>query len=245
MDSKLLETLGGLMPEETHDLFLIALKHKLATGKYTQIELAEVVGYTPQHLNAVINQRENERGSTVRASVKLQRKIATAYEMGHMEFLALGKKLADGEVEQPPRPSGRQGGQPNEFVSYESASSMANELLASYKKMNDRLHLWIAVFEHLPVAALLIKDRIVVRQNLRSRNIGIATGGPLCESCLDGTCRGTRVDCAVRIALETGTAAEEVRRLDGVSYKVNAIPFFQNSHEYFLVTACVLEEVAE
>lgn len=258
MDRGLLERIGGLMADETHALFLAALKYKLTKEKISQAELAAATGITPQHLNAVICERIGRNGKIIRASSGLQQRVAQEYGHSYLEFLAIGQMVVDGNPPEKEK-SEIEGGEnaihsvsigptdyvnPDEVVAAVQAIGQAVQALAvSHRRSEERQKWWKEVYDMLPSPTLIVKDGIVYHQNQKSLAWGRATGKPICMSFFDEDCPGD--DCPLRLAIEANHEATIYRYFKDDYYKVVATPMRYGGNEYFIVVATEINECSK
>lgn len=223
----------GDMNRETKRLFMAGLSAYIDDNGLTQKDVAKRAGTLPQVFSRYKSGR-NLPGKPWRD------RVTAVLGVDESDLVAIGKKIAmTTEAEEKDKRPQRI---PSDYLSYDEVMQMTRDLQDCYAKMDTRIRLWRSVFEHLPIPALLIREDIVVYQNRKSRDIGNASGFPLCDNCLDESCHGDRESCAVKSAQKNNLEASEVTEIGGVLYRVDATPLHINGHDYILVTAAVFNQ---
>lgn len=226
------------MNKETKRLFMVGLSAYIDEIGMTQKDVAERAGTLPQVF------------SRYKSGIKLPAKawrdrVTAVLGVDESDLVAIGKKISmttESGSGLDHKDQARPSRIPTDYLSFDEVMQATRDLQDCYTKMDVRIRLWRAVFEHLPIAALLIKDGLVVYQNRKSRDLGNASGFPLCKSCIDIQCNGEREDCAVNVAKTTNLEASEVRELNGIVYRVDVTPLHINGHNYMLVTAAIFNQ---
>jgi len=153
--------------------------------------------------------------------------LAEKAGMSVAEIIELGKEKDS--TEQAPEPTSKQV-DPMEVMAAVSA------LIGQCQKSDDRRRFWREVFECLPVAALVIRDNVVIYQNVKSRAFGAIVGGEMCESCIGKGCNN-KAACPVTIAGETGVNASGFTLAMGQCWKMDVAAARYNDHQYIIVLA--------
>lgn len=243
------------MSDDAYRNFIAALRYKVFDEKnMSQVLLAEKVGTTSQHINAVINERPGKQGKPVKASFALQQKIADAFGSNIVGFLNFGERiLNNGAVDEEEKDN--QGGHsakagtiptaPSDYMDPDDFVDAAMIFARMYRKSDDRLKMWRMVFENLPLPSLIIKDGIVVFQNAKSRQWGHTAGSPLCDNCIDqGECFAENCDdmeCALCVSLKTNSHSTKYKVVRDGIYKIDAAPFYSGGFNYIIVTAAEVD----
>jgi transcriptional regulator with XRE-family HTH domain len=223
------------MVKEKFRLALVELKKRKGLSLAV---IAKASGRSTRQIQGVLSSKE-KKGLGLAAATKLAEYLGTTYE----EMLELGGRvLAGSESEQVKVPPPAEQPHPlpvtiHQLAPVDDVVDMLRNAESHMRELDLRLNIGRAVFEMMPVAAVLIRDGIVVVQNLKSRLLGKALGFPLCDSCIDAKCHGHRLDCALQVAMLTHTEATEERVVVGVRYRVAATPIFIGGREYILLTA--------
>jgi DNA-binding Xre family transcriptional regulator len=213
------------MTKEDLDYFITGLGVIIDERGIVQTDLATRAGISAVNLSRVINRRAG-------CSAKWRRKVCAALGVFEEDVIREGSRKRTPTPPPPPSIPGVEAG----YVSPFDVVSAVNVLAGQYTKANERMHCWMAVFELLPVAALIVRDDIVVHQNHMSRIWGNVTGRPICEGCIssDGCERAT---CPVTVAVETNDHASGYRMIGAQRYRVDATPMRHQEESRLIVTA--------
>ena len=215
-----------------NEYFLAALDKVLDDGKLKQTNIADSTGTAPQTINAIVRRRKAP-------GIDKQEEIANACGYTYIEFLQKGKEELEGKES----PREKKDVSPGN-IEPADIFPVVSEWIAQFQKNTDRMRFWRQAFDSLPVAALIIRDRVVYYQNQRSLEIGRSEGGALCDHCATKCCED-KANCPVTISMRSGLACAGYRDLGGNMYKVEVAPFRWGEMEYFLVTATRREDTLE
>jgi hypothetical protein len=163
-------------------------------------------------------------------------KISAVLGVDEMKLVELGKDVA---LAQKPKPAEGEGESPTpvRHDPIEATLSHLREAEALFREMSTQIIFANAAYEALPVATILIENGIVIAQNAKSRQMGKAMNMPLCDSCIDRDCQGRRADCVLTIAITSRLEAHQERVVNGVRYRLSAVPFSASGREYIIATA--------
>jgi hypothetical protein len=152
------------------------------------------------------------------------------------EIVLLGKQAESGEViKEPTTISQAVPGVQAGYVNPMDVLSAVSTLINQYQKNDERMRYWRHIFDALPVATLIIKDGLVIYQNIKASSWGNLAGSPLCDKCAGKGCEDS-FECLYRI-IETIQPNSGYQRIAGIRYKIDITPTRLNDHEYFIVVA--------
>lgn len=208
------------------EYFLAALRDIVDNGGMKQVEIERRSGIARQTVSSYYKGKKD-------AGIDQQELIAEACGMSYIDFLQRGKEILEPVVV----------GNRFDYMSCDDFRATLAGLEESYVKVYDRLRLWRSVFENMPIPSLVIRDKVVVYQNKKSREWGVVTGGPLCDKCIDIGCKGENENCAIKRAINDGIESQERKTLGETDYLVQTFPLHQNEHDYTIVSATVIEPV--
>ena len=232
---------------DNYELFLAALKNRLASKEHTQAEIADSAGITANYMSLLV------RGKR-RASDDVREAIANVLGVSLRELINEGYLITYGKPIDSPTPQKAPASPqiPGVDAGYINPSDFLQESVTfvnQYQKADQRLHYWRTMFDALPVAAMIIKDGLLCYQNVKGRSLGNLLGEPICAACVGegccGQCRQEAIErgkcddcpCPIAIAMRTGQPAVGNITFDGVLYTVNVSPISLQGHEYYLVVA--------
>lgn len=227
-----ISTLGDEMNEESVKYALVGLRCHIKSSGVKQHVFAEGVT-TPEHLSKILNFKAG-------ASAEMIRRLAQKAGLEPTDLVLLGKRHEErgtgGEPHPSPSPSGTIPGVEAGHVLPMEVLSAVTTMVHQYLKADDRLHWWKAVFESLPVAALIVSGDTVIYQNQMSRIWGSIAGRPICEGCISAA--GCDKDtCPITVATETNDHASGYRMIGAQRYRVDATPMRHKDEARLIVTA--------
>ena len=225
---------GGEMNEESIKYALIGLRSHIKSNNIRQKVFADGVT-TPEHFSKVLNLKAG-------VSEEMLAKFAHKLRMEIADLVLIGKQ-SDERQSKPLEPPVIPGTavrhvNPNDFMTEVSV------FVGQYQKNSERLKFWRAIFENLPIPALIIKDGLVCFQNIKSRLWGIITGTSICDSCVGLDC-DNRDECPVIISERTATECSGYQMIGVQRYKLDVMPLRLHEHDYFLVCATDVHGVSD
>lgn len=221
---------------------------ELKTGVYDSAYRQLIVGLRLAIKDAGYKEKDFAEG--IMNPVTLSKNLNFKYRMGEENIAKCLKKLnkdvpdlhklafeaESGEVvRKPPAVLQPVPGVQAGYVSPMDVLSAVSTLVNQYQKNDERMRYWRHMFDALPVATLIIKDGLVVYQNIKSSSLGNLAGSPLCDRCAGKGCEDS-LECLYRI-VETIHPNSGYQRIAGIRHKIDITPTRLNDHEYFIVVA--------
>lgn len=253
-------SLGQMGMDDAYSCFIAAVKHKIDKEGTKQVDLAEAVGTSPQHLNAVINEREGRPGKKIKAGMELQQAIAEYFGYSLVQFLELGQQVLENLVPsaKPERPARVE---PELDDRYDMSIPLIGEELDAIHQITktmQRLHTvgnwWKSVFDAVPTPLIVLKaDKTVIYNNRRNQQLFAKTrlGVNLCDAChtdmdLAHPCtEDDDNDCPIdKVARGAATADLDVW-IKGNYYSVNAASFTSGGESYIFVATIPINKIAK
>lgn len=232
------KALDGLhMNEETLAYFLKGLRIAIKKSGMTQTRFAQGVPTSKENLSNVLNGKTG-------TSEDMREALAKRAGMDVAGVVLLGKTAESGEkqdeIKDHPRliPIS-----PSDYIDPDHFVAAAQSIAAQYRRADDRQKWWKEIFDMSPNPALVIKDGVVVAQNQMSRVWRIATGKPMCETCVIDGCPGDL--CPLKVSIETAQEASMCLYIKGDFYKLYVSPLRYGGHEYMIVSGTEINEFSE
>lgn len=219
------------MNKESYGYFIAGLRIAIREAGYKEKEFAEGIMNPVTLSNNLTGKRNMLPGNIDKCAKKLNKDISD------IVLLGMQAESAPAPMPQPPFPGVQAG-----YVNPTDVLSAVSTLVGQYQKNEERMRFWRAIFDELPVTALIIKDGTVTYQNIKSSAWGNITGTSLCDSCAcPPDCR-ERGDCPSHQAMETRNPTTGYQHIGAGYYKVNITPIRLHDHEYFLIVATEAEK---
>lgn len=229
---------------DNYDLFMAALRNRLARKEKTQVEIAEAAGISTNYMSLIVREKR-------RASDEVREAIAGVFGVSLRELTNEGHLVTYGRSVEPSQPPPSTAPYPIPGVQAGHINPMdflaaANTLVTQYQKCDERMRFWRSIFDALPVAALIIKDGTVCFQNVRSRELGTQIGGPICDTCTGTGCsdkckdclkKGNCEDCTcpILMAMNMAKATSGHISINGKQHMVQVTPLILPDVEYYVV----------
>lgn len=249
MNTDILKIMEALGMRDAYKCFIAAANYMVESGEKSQKELAAEVDVTPQHLNAILRERESRPGKKISASMTLQQNIAEQYGYSLAQFLEFGQGIIDGE----PIQDKGQITSNERRASYSKTEAPPVESLYSFitafQQKEKDIIFWEACVNATSAAICIIdSDKNVKYQNQANRILygKTQTDKELCSSCLsDKGLKHPCESCPVDKAFEMRVEAAEFTWINDNYYNVNAIPFQANGDSYVLVATISVNLIAK
>ena len=223
-----LETKAEMTPE-TYRYFISGLRIAINAAGYQENDFAEGICHPVTLSNNLTGKRTMVKANIDKCAQKLNKEVS--------DIVLIGKKETNKQYDYTPAHLQQPSPGKQQYMSPTQMLSVFSLFIGQCQDLEKDMLFWKTVFDVLPTPALIVENRVVIHQNVKSSAWGSIVGTSLCESCAcPDNCKQNN-DCPTHQAIETRNPTIGHQHIGAGFYRVEVIPMRLHDREYFVIFA--------